>query len=60
MDFSAISNPSADPSATEISLTFYSLARLSTLNEGSKPGAEQSRIGDLLVASFSTISFRSI
>ncbi len=55
MLFSAISNPSADPSATEINLTFNSLASVSILNEGSNPGAEQSKIGLLAVASFSTM-----
>lgn len=46
--------------ATPINLTDLSLERLSTLNEGSKPGAEHNRIGVLAEDSLSTIKFISI
>lgn len=47
MALSASSNPSALPIATEISFELSSFDKLSTLNEGSYPGALESKMGYL-------------
>ena len=57
--WSACSNPSGLPIATDVNLTPVSLESYSTLNEGSNPGAEHNKMGVLDADSFSTTCFIS-